>query len=107
MAIKHVTETTEIRPDQWVCPQSQIYDRICEAPRRVIKASGQRVYLAERDGRSMGSFIARKSCVYVCDTQEEGEAVYAISREQDEAITASRKAIKAQYAARIHALGAQ
>lgn len=106
MTIQKVTETTEIRADQWVCPQSLVYDRICEKPRRVVKVSGQRVYLAEEDGRSIGSFIARKSCVYVCDTQEEGAAVYAISREQDAAISASVKAIKAQHTARINAIGA-
>ena len=107
MTIHHVTETTEIHADQWVCPQSIVYDRICEKPRRVVKASGKRVYLAEEDGRDLGHFIARRSCIYVCDTQEEAAAVYAISREQDEAISASRKAIKAQHTARIHAIEAE
>lgn len=107
MTIHHVTETTELREGQWVCPQSIIFDRICERPRRIVKVSGKRVYVTQEDGRDFGYFIARRSCVYVCDTQEEADAVYAISREQDDAIAASRKAIKAQHTARIHALGAK
>jgi len=108
MTIHYVNETTEIRADQWVCPQPTFgTSRICGEPRRVVKASGQRVYLAEKDGRSLGNFISRKSCVYVCDTQEEAAAVHAISEEQYSAIQASVGSIKAQHAARIHAIGAQ
>jgi hypothetical protein len=104
MTIQKVTDTTEIKRGQWVCPQSLFADRLCGRPRAVVKASGQRVYLAEEDGRNVGSFIKRGSCVYVCDTAEEAQAVHAISEEQDAALTAATKAIRAAHVARVEAL---
>jgi|GEM_PF-2918033 len=104
MAIQKVSDSTEIVPGQWVCPASRLIHRICEAPRKVSKSSGKRVYVAERDGANLGNFISRKSCVYLCDTADEAAAVYAISRNQDDAITASTQAIKDEFSAQLNSL---
>lgn len=104
MTIREVTEETEITSGQWVCPAPLNHDRICDAPRKVAKTSAARVYLLESNGMGLGSFIARKTCLYVCDTDEEAAAVFCISREQASAIADSNEAIRAEYRARIAAL---
>lgn len=104
MAIQKITDTTEIKAGQWLCQSPTFYDRICSRPAKVVKSSGQRIYITNRDGEDEGDYIARKSAKFVCDTREEGDALHKISTAQEAEITDSTKAIKAKYRAQVDAL---
>jgi hypothetical protein len=108
MAITKADENTPIAKGQWACRAPLYSDAIsiCAAPRRVSAVQGKRIHLERQDG-TPDSFVLSKSVVYVCDTQAEADAVYAISREQAAALSAARKQLTATHAAKIAAMSPQ
>jgi hypothetical protein len=106
MAINKVTKDTPIHRDNWVCETPMLRDGLCSQPRKVVRVSGQRIYLAAKTGEDRGDYIARTSALYVCDTKAEGDAVHAISNDQRAALDAVRADHKAKVAALIAGTGA-
>lgn len=104
MAIQEISKDTEILPGKWICGQSNINHGLCSAPRKVVRISGDRFYMTDRHGEDEGSFITRKSALYLCDTQEEGQSLADISRANHEAIAESIKSITEINKARLQAL---
>jgi hypothetical protein len=106
MATHKITSEIEIKPGQWVCrlPFSMFSSHLCDRPQLVMGASGQRIYLAETSGANQGNYISRSTAAYLCDTEAEALAVYAVSESQARALQASRDAIKAEHEAKIAAL---
>lgn len=104
MTIQKLTESTEIKPGQWVCTESNLRDGICGRQRKVVKASGARIYVTETSGEDFGHFISRKSVLFVCDTREEADALYAINEAHYREVNASKAAIMAASMAKIDAL---
>lgn len=104
MAIMKVKLDTPIQRGQWLCEASIFPNRICGTPRKVMRASGQRIYLEGSNGKDLGNFIMFKTALFVCDTKAEALAVFDISAAQDAAIHASTQAIKAAHSAKIDAL---
>jgi hypothetical protein len=101
MSIQKVTAETEIKPGQWALERSAYSDSLFARPRRVVKASGQRIYLTDEKGIDDGLFVARKSVAYLCDTREQAEGMYQISERHHAAIQEARDAVHAESAARI------
>lgn len=96
MAIQKTTPETSIERDQWVCETPMLRDGICSHPRKVVRVSGQRIYLTDKTGEDRGDYIARTSALYVCDSKAEADSVHAISNEQRAALDAVRIAHKAK-----------
>lgn len=104
MTIKRVGPTTTIQPGQWALETSMLMYGFCGWPRKVVKVSGQRVYLTNRHEEDEGKFIARKSVVFVCDTKDEGDALYELSKSQYMTIEGTIQKLKGEFRDKINSL---
>lgn len=99
MGIREIGPMTEVRPGQWICETPLLRDHICSAPREVTRRSGKRVYFKNRHGDDEGAYCAIQSVLALCDTKEEAFALFAISKQQVDALQAVRAEHQAHFKA--------
>lgn len=104
MAIRAITETTEINEGQWVCGESRLQFGLCAAPRQVLRVAGARIYTVKRDDKDTSQFLLRKTAKFVCDTRAEGEKLAQISEEAHNEIAATVESITSANMSRIVAI---
>jgi hypothetical protein len=89
MAIRAITDTTEIKEGQWICGESRLQFGLCAAPRQVLRIAGARIYTVKQDEKDTSVFLLRKTAKFVCDTRAEGEKLAQISEEAHNEIAAT------------------
>lgn len=101
MSIKKMDEamTVPVKNGQYICKASVIEDEICGAPKLVESVSNTRVYIKGEDDRT--TYIAKSSVVFVCDTKDEGDSMYALSKQQSSDLRSSKLAIIESYMKRV------
>jgi hypothetical protein len=104
MAIRAITDTTEINEGQWVCGESRLEFGLCAAPRKVLRVAGARIYTVARDENDTSKFLLRKTAKFVCDTRAEGEKLAQISEEAHNEIAATVDSITNANMSRISAI---
>lgn len=95
MSIQKIGPLTEIKPGQWICREPLQRDAICSRPEEVVRRIGKRVYYRNRHGEDEGAYCALKTILALCDTKEEAESLFEISKAQ----FAKLDAVRAEHAA--------
>lgn len=96
MAIIRVTKDSVIKPGQFVCFSSLMSDALCGRPMCVSRIVGSRVYFTDREGDSE-EYRSAKTAVFLCDTKEEGAALFALIRAQHHGFKVAVAALEAKF----------
>jgi hypothetical protein len=99
MGIREIGPVTEVRPGQWICETPLLRDHICSEPREVVRRSGKRVYFKNRHGEDDGAYCSIRSVLALCDTKEEADTVYAVSKMQFDELNEVRRRHQAHFKA--------
>lgn len=100
---------TEADLGKFACPHSPMIGGLCAGPYQIAAVAKSRLTL-RREGRSGSKVQVRekvmmaKSIVFVCDTEAEGEQVYALSAAKLDALRRAQDAVHASYAAKLKEL---
>lgn len=102
MTIKKMADGVEVKAGQWINKGSVLTDGLCSSPKQVQSVSNTRVYLVGEDERT--TYIAKDSIVYVCDTKNEADQMYALSKQMEADLRGTKLEIIESYLQRVEGM---